>query len=215
MVKALTIPPLDRLMCDGEYLVLLDTLGDGSCLLHAIVASTDGNYASMSVREKIALVQSHRKILATHYSDIENYKSLPDCEARTSIIRQSMPKLTEEQATKAAHAQYISYLNGKSQLSISDTNILTDPYKVNIIILTKHVDEKNGFFDGFARTCIPYNPDYATVMVLHSGSLDSGHFETVGIDMPSNGYRVTYFTREFDSWPKSMDAIISAYWSYW
>lgn len=215
--RDLDLEPLKSLLVDNETLCALNTLGNGSCFIHSIVAVTDSRYQSMSIPQKQALVVSHRKILGDYYSNIDNYNSLVDSEVRSAEIKEYNPKITTEVALNVSHAQYINYLKSNHTLSLQDCLILASAYKINIIIITTHADESYMPFDGFARTGIPYNPEYGSMIVIHTGGRDNGHFETVGINMPKSGYRCTYFHSKYIDnkdklIPKSIDNIIKAYW---
>jgi len=155
---------------------IIDTIGDGSCLLHSIIYSSCKKYRNMSESEKIEYVKNLRKHLSVLFNEGKNYSYLSRGEI--SEISNFLPAMKKENMKL--------YMNSNKWLNIFFLEYISNLLNLDIFIINQNRQElyqtgdKEIYIKGRDSVVINY--------------IDNLHFESAGLE--SNGKIITLFHRD-------------------
>lgn len=150
----------------------LETIGDGSCLIHSILQAFSKDYNNLKNDiEKISLVKDVRY----HLSEILNIKS-PEIKNKTIYQILSRGELeTISKDIPETKVEYMkAYLNSKNFLNIQYVELISEIFDINIVFIS---DKDKGVYQtGDNELLFKKNRDIVFVYYIQEK-----HFETIRI----------------------------------
>lgn len=152
------------------YFVTIDTIGDGSCLLHSILYSFNVKYRNSNFRERTNMVDELRKNLAEVLEEIEDDKTYYQNLSRGEI--EELSKVLNEM-----NKDYMKkYLCSRNWLNIFYLELISNQLDIDIII----INEKNRkvYKTGDNELLLKGRN---TVLINY---IEDSHFESIGMVTP-------------------------------
>lgn len=152
------------------HFVTIDTIGDGSCLLHSILYSFNEKYRSSGFRERTKMVDNLRKDLAEVLEERENDKTYYQNLSRGEI--EELSKVLNEM-----NKDYMKrYLCSRKWLNMFYLELISNQLDIDIII----INEKNRkiYKTGDNELLLKGRN---TVLINY---IEEAHFESIGMVTP-------------------------------
>lgn len=152
------------------HFVTIDTIGDGSCLLHSILYSFNDKYRNSGFRERTKIVDNLRKDLADVLEERENEKTYYQNLSRGEI--EELSKVLNEM-----NKDYMKrHLCSRKWLNIFYLELISNQLNIDIII----INEKNRkiYKTGDNELLLKGRN---TVIINY---IEDAHFETIGMVTP-------------------------------
>lgn len=173
------------------HFTVIDTIGDGSCFLHAVLQAFNKEYLESDMQGRMKMVQELRKDLALVLDVEEDNQIIYNKLSRGEIgeLSQVFPELKKEVMQK--------HLASRNWLNIIFLEMISTLLDINIIIISQK--EKDFYYTGDPEI---YFKERDTIYINY---IDEAHFETLGVITPS-GVR-TLFHYDEDLVQKSLKII--------
>jgi len=153
------------------HFVALDTIGDGSCLLHSILYSFNNKYRKLGFYERIKMTDNLRRNLADVLEERENDKTYYQNLSRGEIEELSKVLIDMKIDNMKRH------LCSRKWLNIFYLELISNQLNIDIII----INEKNRkIYKTGDNELLLQNRD--TVLINY---IEEAHFESIGMKTPS------------------------------
>lgn len=153
-------------LIEDLYGVRLDTIGDGSCLLHAIFQGFNSYYCELKQDKKSEFIREFRHVLSLHLDVDKNYENLS--RGQIQEISKFVPEMSKTNMK--------NYLNSRNWLNIFFIEYISEILDLDIYILDSHT--KKIYKTGDNEI---YFKNRKSVIIYYIRDL---HFETIGIETP-------------------------------
>jgi len=158
---------IEKLPC---HFVTVDTIGDGSCLLHSVLYSFNRKYRNSNFNDRIKMVDEIRKELSKVLEEKENDKTYYQNLSRGEI--EEISKFLNEMSI-----EYMKkYLCSRKWLNIFYLELISNQFNIDIII----INEKNRkiYQTGDKELLLK---ERNTVLINY---IEDTHFESIGMVTP-------------------------------
>lgn len=159
-------------------LEVLSTIGDGSCLIHAVLQGFNKFYKYMNYQQRVNLVKSVRTDLSLVLNmRLENGKTIYQ-----SLNRGQSEELAEY--IKELDINFMqNYLDSKKFLTFFYVELLSEIFDVNLIFISSK--ENDFYYTGDPELLLKKRD---TIFINY---IDQTHFETLGL-WRSKGYKTLF-----------------------
>lgn len=160
--------------------VRIPTIGDGSCLLHALLYCCSGEYIKKDRKERMKMVRELRIDLA----NILDFKIIDDKTIYQTLSRGELEEISKN--VKEVDKKYMQrHLKSPAWLTASYIELLSLMFNINIIFIS--FNTKKIYKTGDKELLFQ---DRNTIFINY---IEQGHFESLGI-MTDDGMK-TYFSK--------------------
>ena len=151
----------------------IDTIGDGSCLIHALLQACSKDYYNLKNDiDKIKLaaeVRYHFSEILEHPSPLDKKKNIYQ-----TLSRGELENISE--AVKETKIEYMkAYLNSRNFLTLQYVELISDIFDINIIFIRD--SDKSIYNSGDLE--LLFKKDRETVFIYY---IEEAHFETIMVE---------------------------------
>ena len=157
------------------HFIKKNTIGDGSCFLHALLQACNREYSKLNHNERILMVRRLRLLLGNYLQTSDIYDKLSRGEL----------KEISNFVFEAKKEFMVKYLKSNNWITYHYIEMISNIFNVNIFIIN---NGKNTLYN-FGDNELLYKKDRNSIFINY---IDQAHFETLAINTP--GGQKTYFS---------------------